>query len=230
MSNSAFPWHRFFANDWFKATEALSLEERGALCELNAWQLAEDRALPDDAKLIGHKLRVSPRKARALLKRLIETGHIQVVAGKIQSDRAQKEREWRAEKSTKGRSSAAARWNSSDGTDMKTRSKRSENSKKQLEYREPRAANALRTECYARAKEGEGEGDTSESKRESSPPSPQTKLARGQSGDSHTQKFIRRHDDAKGFQAALETLSPLDADKALTLGFVRRLPKGGYTV
>lgn len=89
-------WYKRNPRAYYEGTRQLTLEERGAYCDVLDLIYMHEGNVPDDDKWMSHALHVSTRKWRALRTALIEAGKIESVDGLISNQRARAELEERA--------------------------------------------------------------------------------------------------------------------------------------
>lgn len=81
----------FYPQDWLIDTARMSVEERGVYIQILMLIYSNRGPIENDAKWISNICGCSPRLARSLVDRLLETGFVQLSGGKITQKRAEHE-------------------------------------------------------------------------------------------------------------------------------------------
>lgn len=84
-------WYKRNPRDFYEATRALSLEERGAYSDIIDLLYMHDGSIPDDAKWLSHALHISTRKWAPIRAALLKAGKVQIVNGQIVNGRVSDE-------------------------------------------------------------------------------------------------------------------------------------------
>jgi uncharacterized protein YdaU (DUF1376 family) len=104
------PYIRFFSDDWLSGTNALSLEERGALITLVALTASTGEPPKADFHRLSRQLGCTPGRAKKIIEALIDLGKIGVDGGSIINRRALTETEISQKNSEKQSEIARSRW------------------------------------------------------------------------------------------------------------------------
>jgi uncharacterized protein YdaU (DUF1376 family) len=107
---SGVPYIRFFGDDWLSGTQALSLEERGALVTIVALTAATGQAPELDYPRLARRLGCTQGKAKKIIAALADLGKISIENSAIANERALFETEFSQKKSKKQSENASARW------------------------------------------------------------------------------------------------------------------------
>lgn len=107
---SGVPYIRFFGDDWLSGTQALSLEERGALVTIVALTAATGKPPALDYPRLARRFGCTPGKAKKVIAALLDLGKIGIEADAICNARAMKETLFSQKKSEKQSENASARW------------------------------------------------------------------------------------------------------------------------
>ena len=104
------PYIRFFSDDWLSGTNALSLEERGALITLVALTASTGEPPKADYQRLSRQLGCTPGRAKKIIEALVDLGKIGIDGGSIINRRALTETEISQKNSEKQSEIARARW------------------------------------------------------------------------------------------------------------------------
>ncbi|MEW2911430.1 DUF1376 domain-containing protein [Leisingera sp. JC11] len=104
------PYIRFFGDDWLSGTQAMSLEERGALVTIVALIAATGQPPALDYPRLARRFGCTPGKAKKVIAALADLGKISIESGAIENSRALAETEFSRKKSEKQSENASARW------------------------------------------------------------------------------------------------------------------------
>jgi uncharacterized protein YdaU (DUF1376 family) len=104
---------RFFGDDWLSGTQALSLEERGALVTIVALTAATGQAPELDYPRLARRLGCTQGRAKKIIAALADLGKINIENGVVENERALFETEFSQKKSKKQSENASARWTKS---------------------------------------------------------------------------------------------------------------------
>lgn len=89
-------WYKRNPRDFYEATRRLSLEERGAYCDIIDLLYMHGGDVADDEKWMAFALHISTRKWRIIRQALVDAGKIKIVDGKIVNERVSFELDSRA--------------------------------------------------------------------------------------------------------------------------------------
>lgn len=127
MPKQRYPWFRFFPRDWLDETRRLTLEERGALIDMVAIQMAYETPVQDDMRWLAHQLHISERKTRVLIDALTHAKKLVRVAGGLINERAAAEIAARQDVRDVNTESALSRWRDTPGSRRSERLNNREN-------------------------------------------------------------------------------------------------------
>jgi len=99
-----------YPDNWIVGTRELSLDERGAYCDLLDLYISRDGILPDDKRKRSYDLACDPRTWRRVRQSLIDAGKIEIVDGNIVPTSAQATLQQCHDRSEKARVAAENRW------------------------------------------------------------------------------------------------------------------------
>lgn len=112
---SGVPYIRFFGDDWLSGTNALSLEERGALVTIVALIASTGGPVPLDMDRLPRRFGCTKAKTKKLINALQDQGKIRVIDGVIHQEKAENETKTAQKKSEKATKTAHERWGKSEG-------------------------------------------------------------------------------------------------------------------